>query len=463
MDRATLSRRIFLSRSVSGAVGLGLFGTAVFIPSTAQAGGADDFGDLAGSRCQRAAPSAGVPVAHRRAHGSAGRFDGARLACGSRRRCRLRDGGRRLGLRLERGVQWRGRGRRRRDPIRRERERRRRLSHPLGHDAQLRRGQDTVADLALLRGDPDRPGLGMQPLGKRIPGHRPTGVRRVPTRGRRRRSRPPEALSDRGPHRQPPLPLHTDRVPESRSGPPRGRADPRPERPGRDRRRPVPPARLARRPRSPRRRRPRPASRSPPRRASTAAKASTITPARSTSRPRATTASGRSTRTTNRIEIRYALASTPRIIRSSSVDNVFVAAERRHLRRGGSRAISRSSRSPTTGGIKPIVQVMGQSGSEITGPALSPDGRRLYFSSQRNPGTTYEVEGPFLGPAASASGLLSGVVLTGALGAVAARHLVGSLGSLDLDAPGIRDRRLHDLRPRGPLLTDRDARGRRPR
>ena len=46
MDRATLSRRIFLARSVTGAVGLGLFGTAVFIPSTAQAGGADDFGDL---------------------------------------------------------------------------------------------------------------------------------------------------------------------------------------------------------------------------------------------------------------------------------------------------------------------------------------------------------------------------------------------------------------------------------
>ena len=34
-------------------------------------------------------------------------------------------------------------------------------------------------------------------------------------------------------------------------------------------------------------------------------------------------------------------------------------------------------------------------GSEITGPAFSPDGRRLYFSSQRNPGTTYEVTGPW--------------------------------------------------------------------
>lgn len=48
-----------------------------------------------------------------------------------------------------------------------------------------------------------------------------------------------------------------------------------------------------------------------------------------------------------------------------------------------------------SGQVRPIVQVMGQSHTEITGPALSPDGHRLYFSSQRNPGTTYEVSGPF--------------------------------------------------------------------
>lgn len=49
--------------------------------------------------------------------------------------------------------------------------------------------------------------------------------------------------------------------------------------------------------------------------------------------------------------------------------------------------------------ISPIVQVTGQEVSEITGPAFSPDGRRLYFSSQRggptNLGITYEVMGPF--------------------------------------------------------------------
>lgn len=47
------------------------------------------------------------------------------------------------------------------------------------------------------------------------------------------------------------------------------------------------------------------------------------------------------------------------------------------------------------GTVAPVVQVTGVSGSEITGPAFSPDGTRLYFSSQRNPGATYEVRGPF--------------------------------------------------------------------
>lgn len=45
----------------------------------------------------------------------------------------------------------------------------------------------------------------------------------------------------------------------------------------------------------------------------------------------------------------------------------------------------------------PLLQVAGQQGSEITGPAFDPAGRRLYFSSQRGEGTgiTYEVTGPF--------------------------------------------------------------------
>jgi secreted PhoX family phosphatase len=47
--------------------------------------------------------------------------------------------------------------------------------------------------------------------------------------------------------------------------------------------------------------------------------------------------------------------------------------------------------------------VTGQRGSEICGPAFSPDGKRLYFSSQRGTtgstsgsgGITYEISGQF--------------------------------------------------------------------
>ncbi|MFF0592184.1 alkaline phosphatase PhoX [Streptomyces antibioticus] len=51
--------------------------------------------------------------------------------------------------------------------------------------------------------------------------------------------------------------------------------------------------------------------------------------------------------------------------------------------------------------VAPFLRVDGQSSSEITGPAFSPDGTRLYFSSQRGTsgsssgGITYEVTGPF--------------------------------------------------------------------
>jgi len=51
--------------------------------------------------------------------------------------------------------------------------------------------------------------------------------------------------------------------------------------------------------------------------------------------------------------------------------------------------------------IRPLLQIVGQDRSEITGPAFSPDGKRLYFSSQRGTsgrsedGITYEITGPF--------------------------------------------------------------------
>lgn len=49
----------------------------------------------------------------------------------------------------------------------------------------------------------------------------------------------------------------------------------------------------------------------------------------------------------------------------------------------------------------PLVQLIGHDSSEVTGPAFSPDGKRLYFSSQRGTsgtsdgGMTFEVTGPF--------------------------------------------------------------------
>lgn len=57
----------------------------------------------------------------------------------------------------------------------------------------------------------------------------------------------------------------------------------------------------------------------------------------------------------------------------------------------------------------PLVQIE-HSGSEVAGPAFSPDGSRLYFSSQRGPsvggnnGVTFEVSGPFRGAAIFADG-----------------------------------------------------------
>jgi secreted PhoX family phosphatase len=51
------------------------------------------------------------------------------------------------------------------------------------------------------------------------------------------------------------------------------------------------------------------------------------------------------------------------------------------------------------GEAAPLLRVVGQDGSELTGPAFDPSGTRLYFSSQRGGpaqlGITYEVTGPF--------------------------------------------------------------------
>ncbi len=48
--------------------------------------------------------------------------------------------------------------------------------------------------------------------------------------------------------------------------------------------------------------------------------------------------------------------------------------------------------------VAPFLQLAGHTGSEVTGPVFSPDGQRLYFSSQRGRdgrGMTFEISGPF--------------------------------------------------------------------
>jgi PKD repeat protein len=48
--------------------------------------------------------------------------------------------------------------------------------------------------------------------------------------------------------------------------------------------------------------------------------------------------------------------------------------------------------------VAPFLRILGHAGSEVTGPAFSPDGRRLYLSSQRGSngnGMTFEIAGPF--------------------------------------------------------------------
>jgi secreted PhoX family phosphatase len=49
----------------------------------------------------------------------------------------------------------------------------------------------------------------------------------------------------------------------------------------------------------------------------------------------------------------------------------------------------------TDGTVEAVVHLGAVADSEITGVAFSPDGTRMYFSSQRNPGATYEVRGPW--------------------------------------------------------------------
>lgn len=101
----------------------------------------------------------------------------------------------------------------------------------------------------------------------------------------------------------------------------------------------------------------------------------------------------------------------------TGVDNVTVTSDGRILvaEDGGDMQVCMLTRDLSGEyAVAPIVQIVGHEGSEVTGPAFSPDGTRLYFSSQRGArtrdlglpsegekadnsweGVTYEVTGPF--------------------------------------------------------------------
>ncbi len=73
--------------------------------------------------------------------------------------------------------------------------------------------------------------------------------------------------------------------------------------------------------------------------------------------------------------------------------DVFVAED------GGNMELCIFSRTRTDVSIAPFVRIVGHDLSEVTGPAFSPNGSRLYLSSQRGTdnanGQTFEISGPF--------------------------------------------------------------------
>ena len=97
------------------------------------------------------------------------------------------------------------------------------------------------------------------------------------------------------------------------------------------------------------------------------------------------------------IELLYDHATSPTPI-LSGVDNLYVTAVKDVFvaEDGGNMELVVLT---PEGEAAPLLRVIGQDGSELTGPAFHPSGNRLYFSSQRGgphgTGITYEVSGPF--------------------------------------------------------------------
>jgi secreted PhoX family phosphatase len=122
----------------------------------------------------------------------------------------------------------------------------------------------------------------------------------------------------------------------------------------------------------------------------------------------------------------------------TQVDNVYVAGNGDVYFAEDSGNLEIVALTPS-GGVHPIMRLTGVTGTEITGPALDPSGERLYFSSQRNPGHTYEVTGPFQPPPAiepvPSMGLASGGLLGAAFTVAAFINLRGRRGTTENKAP----------------------------
>lgn len=110
----------------------------------------------------------------------------------------------------------------------------------------------------------------------------------------------------------------------------------------------------------------------------------------------------RYTPSTGRLKLVYDLEATPDAP-LSGVDNVFVSptGDVYVAEDGGDMELVALT---TDGQVVPILRVVQEGESEIAGPCLTPDGSRLYFSSQRAPGRTFEVTGPFVGPIGGGAG-----------------------------------------------------------
>ncbi|NNC37929.1 MAG: DUF839 domain-containing protein [Hyphomonadaceae bacterium] len=101
----------------------------------------------------------------------------------------------------------------------------------------------------------------------------------------------------------------------------------------------------------------------------------------------------------NALSTLYEFASSPSPV-LSGVDNIGLTLDGEPIisEDGGDLQIVALTKS---GKVAPIVQLIGHDRSEIAGPAFSPDGKKLYFSSQRGTtgrsrdGLIFEISGPF--------------------------------------------------------------------